>query len=308
MRHIKLLSLIFFFILLTGCGKENEEISIGEQYGLAYAPLQIMKSNGYLEAALPHVDVKWQKVSNTIATREAILSNNLDVGFIGIPPFLIGADKGMPWKIISGLSQSPLGLVTNSEEINNLSDLVENGKIALPQPGSIQHILLSMAAEKQLDNSRVFDSQLVSMKHPDGYQSLKSGNDISAHFTSPPYLFQELDEPNNKLLLSGSDAMGDDFTFIIGICTDSFKEKKEYYAAFKDSLQKSIDFINTEKESSIKILSAAYDLPEDVIEDYIYNREMKYSSEIKGVDKFIDFMFKEEYLETKFKSGDLIWE
>ncbi len=54
------------------------------------------------------------------------------------------------------------------------ADFSPDDRIALPQPGSIQHILLSMAAEKQLGKHDVFDNQLVTMKHPDGMTALES--------------------------------------------------------------------------------------------------------------------------------------
>lgn len=42
----------------------------------------------------------------------------------------------------------PLGLQTNAENIKSLKDIKPTDRIALPAPGSIQHILLAMAAEK----------------------------------------------------------------------------------------------------------------------------------------------------------------
>ncbi|WBW98863.1 ABC transporter substrate-binding protein [Oceanirhabdus sp. W0125-5] len=308
-KNLLILFSLFCLFLVSGCETktESKEIKIAEQYGLAYAPLQIMKEKNFLNEALPDVTITWKKVANTVATREAMLSDNLDVGFIGIPPFLIGYDQEMPWKIMTGLSQSPLGLVTNDENIKTLSDLVENGKIALPQPGSIQHILLAMAADKELGQSDIFDNQLVAMKHPDGMQALISGNEVKAHFTSPPYLFQELDIKENHLVVSGDDAMSEGFTFIVGVCTEKFNKNQSYYEAVNKAIIKSIEFINTEKEETIDILSKAYKLDKAVVEDYIYNRGMQYNTEIKGIESFIDFMHKEKYLNKKVEVDDVLW-
>lgn len=299
--------IIFCFLSFVGCGSKVKEIKIGEQYGLAYAPLQIMKEKGFLKKALPDVTVTWVKVANTAVTREAMLSNNLDVGFIGIPPFLIGYDLEMPWKIMTGLSMSPLGLVTNDKNVSNLADLIDNGKIALPQPGSIQHILLAMAADRELGQSDIFDHQLIAMKHPDGLQALINGTDVKAHFTSPPYLFQELDSPGNTLVLSGKDAMKEDFTFIVGVCTDKFHDNQLYYKAVNEAIVQSIEFINNEKEETIDILAKSYSLEKSIVENYIYNRGMTYTDDIKGVQTFIDFMYKEKYLSKLLEVDDVIW-
>jgi len=122
-------------VLLAGCKNEPKTVKIADQYGLAYAPIQVMKESGYLEELLgDEYKVEWVKLANTTAIREAMLGDSLDVGFMGIPPFLIGVDNKMEWKIITGLSKSPLGLVTNDMTINSLEDFIGNGKIALPQP------------------------------------------------------------------------------------------------------------------------------------------------------------------------------
>ena len=306
-KTIRNILILLSLLSLTGCGSQVKEIKIAEQYGLAYAPLQIMKEKGFLKEALPDVTITWVKVANTAVTREAMLSDNLDVGFIGIPPFLIGYDQEMPWKIMTGLSKSPLGLVTNDENVTSLSDLIDNGKIATPQPGSIQHILLTMAAERELGQSDIFDNQLVAMKHPDGLQALISGSQVKAHFTSPPYLFQELDIKGNHLVVSGDDAMQEDFTFIVGVSTEKFHKNQPYYKAVNEAIIKSIEFMNNEKEETIEILTKSYDMEKSVVEDYIYNRGMKYTNEIKGLQIFIDFMYQEEYLSKLPKVDDAIW-
>lgn len=293
-------------ILLTGCGKqEKNTLKIADQYGLAYAPIQIMKEKGMLEEILPNVEIQWEKLANTAAIREAVLSDNLDVGFMGIPPFLISYEQEMPWKMMIGLSISPLGLVTNDSEVNELKDLFDNGKIALPQPGSIQHILLAMAAEREMGQADIFDNQLITMNHPDGYQALLAGTEVKAHFTSPPYLFQEMDVEGQKLVISGKEAMGQEFTFIVGVCTEDFHDKSKHYEAVNEAIARAINFIETERDETVEILANVYGLEVSVVEDYLYNRGMKYSTDILGVEKFVDFMMRNGYLTKEIDIDDL---
>lgn len=294
--------------LMTGCSKKEEKVMIAEQYGLAYAPIEIAKSLGFFEEFLPEqVVVEYVKLANTAAIREAMLAGHLDIGFMGIPPFLIGSDKGMDWKIIMGISKSPLGLVVEDENIKTLDDLIGKGKIALPQPGSIQHILLAMRASELYGKADMFDAQLISMKHPDGYQALLNDPNVVGHFTSPPYLFQELDEIDTHLLLDGDEAMGGPFTFIVGVCRKDFSQDKIKYEGIENGLLKAIIYINEYPEETIKILAKAYNLEEIVVKDYIYNRGMIYNSSVIGVQKFINFMYEEEYLENRMKAEELEW-
>lgn len=307
---MKNLLLVFFIIfILTGCNNRNtKEVKIAEQYGLAYAPVKIMKEKNFLEKRLPGVNVKWTKLANTTAIREAMLSDDLDVGFMAIPPFLIGYDGGMSWKIMTGLSKSPLGLVTNDSSIKSLKDFKVEDKIALPQPGSIQHILLSMACEEQLGRSDYLDNSLIAMKHPDGYQALESKKVIKAHFTSPPYLFQELNNENNNLIISGKEAFGGDFSFIVGVCREEFYKNEIAYEAFISAIEDSINFIRDNQEETLQILSSEYDIEKEILNEYIYDKDMEYTKEIFGVKRFMEFMVKNKYIDKDYEISDLIWE
>lgn len=308
MKIMAIILVVLVAMMATGCGQEtSKEIVVAQQYGLAYAPIVIMREKGFLEQEAQGYEVRWEKLGNTAAIREAMLTDNLDIGFMGIPPFLIGVDQSMEWKIISGLCVSPLGLMTNDAEVKSLDQLVDAGKIALPQPGSIQHILLAMAAENSFGDAQYFDHQLISMKHPEGYQAMMTSSDIKAHFTSPPYLFQEEDSINMTRLLSGDEAFGGEFSFIVGVCRAGFKEDQVAYEAFEKALAQSIEFISDNKEESIELLADAYELPRSTLEDYIYHRDMIYTQEVLGLQRFADFMEKVNYIHDPLKEEALIW-
>ncbi|OQY34343.1 MAG: hypothetical protein B6241_05005 [Spirochaetaceae bacterium 4572_59] len=295
--------------LFTGCRKKEEQpsITIAEQYGLAYAPLQIMKEKKFLETISPGTEVQWVRLANTAAIREAVLADELDAGFMGIPPFLLARDKKMPWKIATALSQAPLGLVVNDASIRTLNDFTPQTRLALPQPGSIQHILLCMALEKQKGDSTALDSVLVSMKHPDGMNALLSDS-LEGHFTSPPYIFQEEDQKGFSLLLSGEEAMGESFSFIVGMVTEDFyRSHPDLYIDYLKALKQSVDFINEQRDESIEILSEVYDMDPEILKDYLSRPGMVFETEIRGLQQFIDFMTATNMIENIETAGDVIF-
>ncbi|MGM0378805.1 MAG: ABC transporter substrate-binding protein [Bacillota bacterium] len=303
---------VLIFLSLVSCSYKdtsaNKELVIADQFGLAYAPVQIMKEKKFLEKRLKDYNIKWVKLGNASAIREAIVSEKLDVGFTGIPPFIIGYENDTPWKIITGLSQSPLGLVSSDKSIKTLKDIEKTFKIALPQPGSIQHILLSMAAKDKLNDSKHFDKQLVSMSHPNGMSALNSNSEIKLHFTSPPYLQKELEIDRNFLVISGKEAFGNEFTFIVGLGSKKLYENKDEYKAVKMAIFESIDFINKKPKETLNILSKYYEYDKDTLKSLIYDKDMKFSKEIKGLDKFIDFMYENDMINKSYESDKLRWE
>ncbi|HYH02323.1 MAG TPA: ABC transporter substrate-binding protein [Bacillota bacterium] len=310
--------MIVIIALLMGAGatlillqkpqrQETARITIAEQYGLAYAPLQIMKSSKLLEKQIPGIQVSWRQLGNTAAIREAMLAGEVDAGFMAIPPFLIGKDKGMTWRIASGLSESPVALVTHQSRIKSLSDFTAVDRIALPQPGSIQHILLSMAAERELGDAKKLDSLLVTLAHPDGMNALLTKKEITAHFTTPPYLSQELETPGIHQVLDGKDALGADFTFVVGVTTEAFHQKhSREYQVFVKALKEAIDFVDAKPEETAKRLAKQYQMSEAELLRLLTLPGTKFTQSVKGVDQFARFMKKHGYL-NQFPNQDQIY-
>ncbi len=306
-----LLMTVCLTLLLAGCQSASDEtgqmnLKIAKQFGLAYAPLTIMESQDLLKKHAPDLTVEWVQLANTAAIREAILSDELDVGFMGIPPFLIGADNGMGWKIFTGLSRAPLGLMTSNPEVQSLSDISETDRIALPQPGSIQHILLSMAAKRELGSAVYFDNQLVSMKHPDGVQMLMSDSEITMHFTSPPYIFTEKEGGMHEVI-SGDEAFGSPFTFIVGAMRDGMESSPEVIEAVRLALSDAMAFIEEHPEETLDILSQQYGIEKEKLRSYIYVNDMVYTPEVEGLETFIDFMVDEAYLTEGIKELPVVY-
>ncbi len=314
-RFLKLIAAAFLAILIvpavTSCTKKEavkESITIAEQYGLPYGPLEIMKEKKLLEKNMPGIKVNWIQLSNTAAIREAMVAGKVDAGFMAIPPFLIGLDKGMDWKIATGLSSSRTGLVTNKASIKSIKDFTSSDKIALPQPGSVQHILLSMECEKMFSDARRLDNLIVSMSHPDGMNALVAKGDISAHFTSSPYLEKEMAVLGMREILDSYDAFGGDFTFITAVTTKKFHDgNTAAYNAFVKSVEEAIDYINKNPEKAASELALAYNLTPEEILKYIRSEGNTYSTEVKGLTEFMSFMERNGYISKEYNAKEIYW-
>ena len=309
-----LVAVLLFSLVAAGCTNDTKNsaatINIAEQYGFAYAPLQIAKELKLIEKNLPGATVNWKQLGNTTAIREAMLSNEVDVGFMAIPPFLIGWDKGMDWKIACGLSSSPVALVTNREDISSIKDIGDKDRIALPQPGSIQHILLSMACERELGDAKKLDNLLVTMAHPDGMNALLAGKEITAHFTTPPYLLKELKVKGMHEILNGKQALGKDFTFIAGVTTRKFHDEKprEYEAVLK-AVAEAMEYMKSNRQEAVEMLSRQYEMSVEEVEENLSMEGTEYSLSIKGVNDFASFMERNGYISKSPGSAkEIVWD
>lgn len=313
-KLIMLITLVLLVSMAGGCNLKSskagsKELSIAAQYGLAYAPLAVMEKNKLLEKKFPDIKIKWMQLSNTASIREAMLSSSVDIGFMAIPPFLIGWDKGMIWKIFSGVSSCRVSLVTNKKNIKSIKDLSKQDKIALPQPGSVQHILLSMSAERELGNPNALDNQLVSLSHPDATTALLAKGDISCHFSTPPYLEKELNNPGIHEILDGKEIMGSDFTFVVGVTTVKFHDDNpKLYEAFLGALRESVNFINHNPERAAAIIASANGITKDEVLRYLNSKDIQFGTAVKGLEKFMSFMRKTNYITKVYKNeNEVMW-
>jgi NitT/TauT family transport system substrate-binding protein len=296
-------------------------LRVAEQHGLAYAPLALIQAEDRLAGT---IDVEWIRVNNAAAIREAMLARRLDIGFMGIPPYLIGRDRETGWHAFTGLSRAPLGLVTVNPQITDLFDLVTGDRghrIALPQPGSIQHILLSMALDRAHGDPTLLDNRLVSMGHPDGMSALLAagtGGDIAAHFTSPPFLFEELRHPDARLLLSGREAFGGEFTFIVGVLAPDVPPESPAVAALTGALDEAMteiaslqdelraadpDELPRDAAGTLTTLATFYQISAGDLGGYLRQEGLIYEREIRGMERFSERMRAFGYLSRAADGG-----
>ena len=281
------LFLLIGLFLFSACGKqEKATLTIAEQFGIAYAPVQVMKDEGILEAALPDVQINWVQLGGPTAIREGMLVGEIDIGFVGIGPMLLGIDTGMEWKTFTALSANEVSFITNRDDIHALADIGPDDRIAVISPGCTQHVLLCMAADQQFGVPDKFDRQLVSLSHPDAMSAMLAGGEIVLHITTPPYADLELENGMHKIL-TGQDVMGGEFTFICGVAdTKLYDDHREVYDAVQQSLTTAMNRINTNLESAAQTLAPVYGVDAEMLYNMMSYNGTIYQKTLTGIEKF----------------------
>lgn len=228
-------------------------IAIAYQYGYAYAPLIIMKEQRTLEQRFPGTSFAWRVFANGSAIRDGIVANQIQIGAGGTAPFLIGWDKGVGWRLLGSLCDIDLWLVARDPSIKTLKDLRPGMKIGLPAPDSIQAIVLRRAAQEQLGDARALDNDLVAISHPLGLAALGNGQ-ISAHFSNPPFQFEEV-EQGGHVILRSFDVFGVS-TLDSVFAGESFAQAyPNFVKTFYGDLRDAIDMIDRQPARAAELLS-----------------------------------------------------
>jgi NitT/TauT family transport system substrate-binding protein len=283
---------------------EVQELRVTRQLGLGYLQLYVAEDQKLIEkhakaAGLGDIKVTYLPLGSPSTINDAILSGSADVAGTGVPPFILLWDKtrdSQKVKALTALNAQPAFLNANKPGIVTLKDFGPNDRIALPSvKSSFQAIILDMAAEKILgeDKRTALDELTVSMAHPDAAAALMSGRtEITGHFTSPPFQYQELQNPGVHRVLSSYDITGP-ATFRVLWMTGKFHDANpKLSTAIVAAIDEATDFIqkNPDETARIFLQIEHSDLQAPFIAGLLRDPDIRYSAVPENITKFSDFM------------------
>lgn len=228
----------------------------------------------------------------------------------GVGPFttLWAKTKGnLDVKGVCGMNVMPLYLNTRNPNVKTIKDFTEKDKIALPAVKvSIQAVTLQMAAEKIWGegNHGKLDSLTVTMAHPDGQAALLSGSsEITGHFSSPPFQYQQLKVPGIHTVLNSYDVLGGPATFNVVWTTSKFRnDNPRTYAAFVAAYEEANAIINRDKRAVAEFYLKAANDKKSTVEDILTmlnDPNIEYTMTPKNVMKYVGFLYKVGSIKAK---------
>src|SRR5579885_2890323 len=211
---------------VTGANAEERTVRIAKQFGISYLPLTVMEEKKLLEAEGKKLglDIKteWLQFTGGPPMNEALVSGNLDFASGGVGPLVTAwarTKNNIKIKGIAAINAMPLWLNTINPNVKTIKDFTEKDRIALPAVRvSMQAVILQMAAEKVFGKGQEhkLDPWTVSLSHPDGLAQMMSfKSQITAHFTSAPFMYRELEDKRVHRVLNSYDVFGGPHTFIV---------------------------------------------------------------------------------------------
>lgn len=289
--------------LMTGCIQQDKDgtrnMVIATQVGFAHLPSIIIKEDNLLDKYLPEgVNVEFVEITGGgSAVREAMAAGKVDIGNLGIPPILIGIDKEIPIKVIQGLSATEYKMVTNKDDINELTDFTKNDKIALLQLGSIHHIMLSLITEKLYGNALMLEDNIIVMPEGDSVAALEAGSEISGYLGSQPTVHKAELTPGNKVLFSTKELLGDLTTVAMTTTEDFANENLDLVNAMKQATIEAVNYIANNAEECGERFADEFNLTEEEFVTLL--KETMYTDELLGYDEISNFMYEQGYIDKQ---------
>jgi NitT/TauT family transport system substrate-binding protein len=302
----RIVAAVVLSLLASAAAAEMSEIKVAQQYGISYLPLMVMEEQKLIEkhakAAGVDVIVGWAKFAGGNVMNDALLSGSLQFASGGVGPLvtLWARTKGnLDVKAVAAINSMPLYLNTRNANVKTLADFTDRDRIALPAVKvSIQAVTLQMAAEKAFGEGQQnrLDALTVTMSHPDAQTALLSGaSEIDAHFSSPPFQYQQLKQPGIHTVLNSYDVLGGPATFNLVWTTSKFRsENPKLYGAFVQALDDAIAFINRDKRAAAEAylrISKDKDSLDNILA-MLNDPQIVYTTTPQNVMKYVGFMLK----------------
>ncbi len=316
MKIKKIFSILICICLVsmfTSCAKQTQEtktakITIAYQGGIGYAPVHILEAKNLIEKNYDgEVEVTFQKLDSGADINTGIIGGTIDIGCMGVGPAISAVSSGVPAKILTNLCSQSHGLMTSDKNIKTLSD-IKDEQIALVNIGSFQHILLAMAAEKELGDAHALDKNIVKMAHAEGFAALEGGT-VKLHLTSSPFINRERENEKYTEIKAVNEIWPDGNSFLVALCNTKIqKENPELFETISKAFEQAIEFINTDKKGAAEIVAKYLEQDTETTLADLSDKSSSFFGELKGVGDVADFMFKAGFIETKVNFDDIKFE
>jgi len=287
---------------------EMSELSVAQQYGVAFLPLMVMERDRLVEKhakaeGLGEIKVKWVSVAGPSVMNDGVISGAIQFIAVGAPSLITLWDKtktNVQVKGMSAMTTYPLYLNVRNPDLKSVKDFTDKDRIAVPSVKvSTQAIMLQMEAAKIYGeaNYAKLDPLTVGLSHPDAMLAfMNNTGGVDAHFATSPFHEQEIKMPGVRTLTTNYEILGGPATALVIATSTRFREANpKLYKAFYDALNEAIDGINRDKRAAAKVyLEQAKDTKNSVDDIYamISAPDYAYTLMPQKVGKTADFMYK----------------
>ena len=256
------LAILFASQLAVSAHAEVTSLRVARQYGIGYLQIMVMEHEKLVEKharaqGLGDVTVSWNTYADGAVANDGIISGNLDFVAGGLGSFVILWDRtrdSLGVKGVAALNSMPMFLNTRNPNVKSIKDLTDQDRVAIAGVKiSSQAVTLQLASAQAFGDANwsKFDHLTVNMAHPTAVQALLSSrSEITAHFASPPFQYDELKHAGVRTVLKRR-RWGGPQTFILAWTTSKFRDQNpKLYAAFLAALVEATDFINNNKSTA----------------------------------------------------------
>lgn len=251
------------------------------------------------------IEVEWYLFESGAAEKEAIASNNLDIGTCGaIPPMTIGA-SGLPIKVISKytVNETYCDIVVPAEsDITDISQL--KGKKIATSFGQATHAWLVIALSQA--GLTVDDVEVVNLQQSEIATAIQEGI-IDAGAMGGAHALNVMNSGAGRSILNSEGLFNNIAVFIGG---DKFlEENPELTARVLKVWLETMDYINEDKERALDLVVEGSGVERSNLERTVTDEQFEADFTDADWDSLLqlkDFLYDEQFIENDFDLQSIV--
>jgi len=220
------------------------------------------------------VPVEWRQYSAGPALVQAFAQGQLDVGFLGMAPTLIGVDKGIPIQAVASTHTEGADFIGRAlpeyrglDELGDVKAVLEQfrGKvIGVPAKGSIQDaILRDVLRSAGLVPDK--DVTVLNVQAAPSLPGMLANGDIDAMIVWPPFGTKAVMEGSGKLLVDAHHLWPESPLTLVAVSQEMIDKYPEFVGALVALHAQTSTFIMAYPDQAASVAAKFLDLPYDVI-------------------------------------------
>lgn len=282
MNHFRRTSILAIAVLLaaTGlaaCGNGDEDASTTttgsgdatavdapETITIAYQAIPngdlIVKSEGWLEEALPDTEIEWKLFDSGGSVNEAAVAGSIDFGLAGSSPVSRGLSQPIPYQVpwIHDVIGAAEALVVK-DGIDSIEDL-KGKKVATPFASTAHFSLLAALEDAGVpaDEVDIIDAE------PDDIYAAWTRGDIDGAYVWNPNLAKLKDEGGTVLIDSSELAAKGQTTYDLAVVTNEFAEQyPDVVDIWAQAQDRAVTLIKDDPDEAASILASELNISAD---------------------------------------------
>lgn len=313
------LLLLSVMILATGCSSKESDANTSKTIKIGFFPNITHPQALYLKGNKTKISdeyaVDWKKFNAGPAELEALLTGEIDLGYIGPGPAVNGYNVSEgDLQIIAGVSNGGAVLVKRKgSHIDSVDDLKDK-KIAIPQYGNTQDIVLRglMKDNNLKDTVRGGTVKVVQAPNPDVKMLLEEKN-IDAAFVPEPWGARLEDEIEAEIVLDYNETWrnGDYSTAVILARREFVEAHPEAVKDFLKSHIEATEYINQNGKQAKEIINSEIEslmrepLEKSVLDKSLERIKVTYDPNRESIKDIVDVSKEVGYLKLKTELTDM---
>jgi NitT/TauT family transport system substrate-binding protein len=231
-----------------------QTVVVADQFGPGHLVTLVMKQRRLLEKRFPSTTFEWRIMTSGAIVRDGMMTDRIHVGLSAPPPFLLGLEKGVKWKIVAAAATYDQWLLARDPKIQTIKDFTsgEQKQIAVVGFDSFPAIQIRKLAQRELGDAKALDTRFVIMPPPEAVQALLSGQ-LAGACIPPVHMVRAVD---GGARIVAERVFSGPVTNNFYLMTDSFLERyPEFARGFHDAVDEAVHYIHDSPSDAFHMLA-----------------------------------------------------